>query len=44
VPANRPDNGGPGCNFVRCIWAGFHRLLQVLTRNDVHLSRILHNM
>ena len=44
VPANRLDNGGPGCNFVRCIWVGFHRLLQVLTRNDLHLSRILHNM
>jgi hypothetical protein len=44
VPANRLDNGGPGCNFVRCIWVGFHCLLQVLTRNDVHLLRILHNM
>ena len=43
VPANRLDNGGPGCNFVRRIWVGFHRLLQVLTRDDVHLSRILHN-
>jgi hypothetical protein len=20
VPANRLDNGGPGCNLVRCIW------------------------
>ena len=36
VPANRPDNGGPGGNFVRCIWVGFHRLSQVLTRNDMH--------
>jgi len=44
VPANRLDNGGPGCNFVRRIWVGCHRLLQVLTRNDVHRSRILHNM
>jgi hypothetical protein len=26
VPANRLDNGGPGCHFVRCIWVGFHRL------------------
>ena len=43
VPANRLDNGGPGCNFVRCIWVGFHRLPQVLTRNDVHLRRTLHN-
>src|SRR5215469_16645029 len=44
VPANRLDNGGTCCNFVRRIWVGFYRLLQVLTRNDVHLSRILHNM
>ena len=44
VPANGLDNGGPGCNFVRCIWVGFHRVLQVLTRNNVHRSRILHNM
>jgi len=44
VPANRLDNGRPGCNFVRCVRVGFHRLPQVLTRNDVHLSRILHNM
>jgi hypothetical protein len=36
VPANRLDNGGPGGNFVRCIWVAFHRFLQVLTRNDVH--------
>jgi len=43
VPANRLDNGGPGCNFVRCIWVGFHCLLQVLTRNDVHLSRGRHS-
>jgi hypothetical protein len=44
VPANRLDNGGPGFDFVRCIWVAFHRQPQVLTRNDVHLSRILHNM
>jgi hypothetical protein len=36
VPANRLDNGGPGCNFVRCIWVGFYGLPQVLTRDDVH--------
>jgi len=44
VPANCLDNGGPRGNVVRRIWVGFHRLLQVLTRNDVHRSRILHNM
>src|SRR5215472_14541605 len=38
VPANRLDNRGPGCNLVRRIWVGFHRLLQVLTRNDVKSS------
>ncbi len=36
VPANRLDNGGPGFDFVRRIWVAFHRLLQVLTRNDMH--------
>ena len=44
VPANRLDNGGPGCNFVRCIWVGFHRLPQVLPRNDMHSVKILHNL
>ena len=44
VPANRLDNGGPSCNFVRCIWVGFHRLPQVLPRNDMHSPSILHNM
>lgn len=44
VPANRLHKGSPCCNFVRCIWVGFNRLPQVLTRNDVHLYRILHNM
>ena len=36
VLANYLDNGGPGGNFVRRIWIGLYRLLQVLTRNDVH--------
>ena len=44
VPANRLDNGGPGLDFVRCIWVGFHRLFQVLTRNDMHSLRVLHNL
>ena len=44
VPANRLDNGGPGLDFVRCIWVGIHRLLQVLTRNDMHSLRVLHNL
>ncbi len=36
VPANRLDNRGPGCNFVRRIWVGLYGLTQVLTRDDVH--------
>ena len=44
VPANHLDNGGPGCNLVRRIWVGIYRLPQVLSRNDVHLPRILHNL
>ena len=43
VPANRLDNGGPSFNFVRCIWVAFHRLSQMLTRNDMHLQMVLHN-
>jgi hypothetical protein len=37
VPANRLDNGGPGCNFVRCIWVGFHRLLSPPSRDSKSL-------
>jgi hypothetical protein len=44
VPANHLDYGSPGSDFVRCIWVGFDGLPQVLTRNDVHLPRILHNL
>lgn len=44
VPAERFDDSRPGSNLVRCIWVGFHRLSQVLTRNDVHPISILHNM
>lgn len=44
VPANRLYNHGPSFNFVRCIRVGFYRLPEVLTRNDMHLMRILHNL
>lgn len=44
VPANRLDNGGPDFDFVRRIWVAFHRLPQMLTRNDMHSPRVLHNM
>lgn len=43
-PANRLDDGGPGFDFVRCIWVGFHRLPQVLPRNDMHSAKVLHNL
>ena len=42
APADRLDDSRPGCNLVRCIWIGFHRLPQVLTRNDMHSMMILH--
>ena len=44
VPANHLDNGDPGLDFVRYIWVGFHRLPQVLTCNDMHSVRVLHNL
>jgi hypothetical protein len=44
VPADHLDNGSPGFDFVRRIWVDFHRLPQVLTRNDVHIIRLLHNL
>ena len=43
-PADRLDHGGLGCNFVRRIWVGFHRLPQVPTRNDMHSLSILHKL
>jgi len=36
LPANRLDNCGPSHDFVRRIWIAFHRLPQMLTRNDMH--------
>jgi len=44
APADRLDNGGPRHDFVRRIWVAFHRLPQMLTRNDIHSPSILHNM
>ena len=41
---DRFDNCGPSLDFVRRIWVAFHRLPQMLTRNDMHSPRILHNM
>lgn len=36
VPANRFDDGFPGSDFVSRIGIFFHRLLQMLNRDDVH--------
>jgi len=44
VPADRLDNCGPRLDFVRRIWLVFHCLPQMLTRNDMHSPRVLHNM
>ena len=44
VPTNHLDEGGPGLDFVRCIWVGFYCLPQVLSRNDMHAIRVLHNL
>ena len=44
VPTNCIDDGRPGFDFVRCIWVGFHRLPQVLPRNDMHSVKILHKL
>jgi hypothetical protein len=44
VPPNRLDDAYPRFDFVGRIWLAFHRLAQLLTRDDMHLSRILHDM
>jgi hypothetical protein len=44
VPADPLDDTHPRFDFVRRIRIAFHRLAQVLPRNDEHSPRILHNM
>ena len=44
VPADLLDDTHPRSDFVRRIGIEFHRLAQMLSRNDNHLSKILHNM
>jgi len=44
VPADPLDNTHPRFDFVRRIRIAFHRLAEVLSSNDDHLPRILHNM
>jgi len=44
APPHRLNDGYPGFDFVRRIRVAFHRLAQMLTRNDMHPFMILHNM
>ena len=44
VPADPLDDTHPRFDFVRRIRVAFHRLAQMLSRNDEHSLRILHNM
>ena len=44
VPSNLFDDNHPCFDLVRRIWELPHRLVQMLTRDDVHHDTILHNM
>lgn len=44
VPPDRLDDARPRFDFVGRIRVAFHRLTQMLTRDDMHTPRILHNM
>ena len=44
VPANPFDDYHPCFNLVRRIWVLLHGLVQMLARDDMHNSMILHNM
>ena len=44
VPTNCLDDADPRFDFVCGIWIVFDRLAQILTRNDMHMARILHKM
>jgi len=44
VPPDCLNDTGPRFDFVRRIWVAFDRFAQVLTRNDVHPSSVLHNL
>ena len=43
VPPDCLDDAHPRSDFVRRIRVAFHRLAQMLTRNDMHSTRVLHN-
>ena len=42
VPPDYFDDGRPRFDFVRCVLMSFHRLVQMLLRDDIHLPIILH--
>jgi len=44
VPSNLFDDSHPCFDLVRRIWVLAHRLVQMLTRDDMHHKIILHNM
>jgi hypothetical protein len=44
TPTNRLYYAYPRFDFVRRIGIAFHRLAQMLARNDMHALSILHNM
>jgi hypothetical protein len=44
VPSNLFDHNHPCFDLVRRIWILPHRLVQMLTRDDMHHGMILHNM
>jgi len=44
VPSNLFDDSRPCFDFVRRIWIPPHRLVQMLTRGDMHHEMILHNL
>lgn len=44
VPSNLFDDNHPCFDLVRRIWVPSHRLVQMLTRDDIHHQTVLHNM
>jgi len=44
VPSNLFDDSHPCFDLVRRIWVLAHRLVHMLTRDDMHHEMILHNM
>jgi len=44
VPSNLFDDNHPCFDLVRRIWVLPHRLVQMLTRDNMHHEMVLHNM